>query len=198
MNSEENIALIDLDGTLADFDSAMKLALERMRSPAEPPYVGRGIDEELPPWLEARAERVKSTPGFWRGLAPIPLGMITLDLIVQAGYQLNILTKASTKHTNSWTEKVEWVKAHVLDKYEAKITITQDKGLSYGKVLFDDWPPYILRWLKWRPRGLVLMLDQPWNERFFHPNVFRMWNTPEIPRTCLAALQRRLTSEAVQ
>jgi hypothetical protein len=32
---------------------------------------------------------------------------------------------------------------------------------------------YIERWLTWRPRGLVIMPAQPWNEDFRHSNVLR-------------------------
>ena len=37
----------------------------------------------------------------------------------------------------------------------------------------DDWPEYIKPWLEWRPRGLVIMPDQPWNQDFEHPQVVR-------------------------
>jgi hypothetical protein len=50
--------------------------------------------------------------------------------------------------------------------------------LVYGKVLYDDFPPYILRWLEWRPRGKVLMLDAQHNRDFTHPNVFRCTRDP--------------------
>ena len=53
----------------------------------------------------------------------------------------------------------------------ADVTVTHDKGLVYGKVLFDDYPPYIERWLEHRPRGKVLMLETPYNRSFSHPNV---------------------------
>jgi hypothetical protein len=56
---------------------------------------------------------------------------------------------------------------------DVDITITRDKGLVYGLVLVDDWPKYILRWLKWRPRGLVIMPASTSNEKFKHPQVIR-------------------------
>jgi len=53
------------------------------------------------------------------------------------------------------------------------ITMTGNKGLVYGKILVDDFPPYIEAWLKHRPRGLVIMPAHRWNEKFQHPNVLR-------------------------
>jgi hypothetical protein len=76
---------------------------------------------------------------------------------------------------------------------DAQVTITQDKGLVYGKVLFDDWPGYITRWLEWRPRGLVLMLDHSWNQGFQHDNVIRITSEADFPRV-IEALKARAAS----
>lgn len=165
----EPIALIDLDGTLADFDGAMAEKLSSLRSPGEDPAL-EVYGQEKHPWLEARRDAIKARPGFWRSLARIPDGFAVLEMIRQVGFEIHILTKGPTKTTSAWTEKVEWCQAHVPG---VPITVTLDKGLVYGRVLFDDWPPYIERWLAWRPRGLVIMLDHPWNQGFEHPNVFR-------------------------
>ena len=37
----------------------------------------------------------------------------------------------------------------------------------------DDYPVYVLRWLRWRRRGTVILPDQPWNRGFEHPQVYR-------------------------
>tara|TARA_Y100000310_G_C20512920_1_gene729762 strand:+ start:436 stop:588 length:153 start_codon:yes stop_codon:yes gene_type:complete len=49
------------------------------------------------------------------------------------------------------------------------MTITEDKGIVYGKVLVDDYPCYIKRWLENRPRGLVIMPAHSYNRDFEHP-----------------------------
>lgn len=59
------------------------------------------------------------------------------------------------------------------------LTITRDKGLVYGRMLVDDWPEYVERWLKWRPRGMVVMPAQPWNADYKHPNVLRYDGTDD-------------------
>ncbi len=165
----EPIALVDLDGTLADFDGAMAEKLAALRSPGEDPVL-EAYGKEKHPWLEARRDLIKSQPGFWKNLPRITDGFAVLSVIREIGFEIHILTKGPAKTTSAWTEKVEWSQAHVPD---AAITVTFDKGLVYGRVLFDDWPPYIERWLAWRPRGFVIMLDHPWNQGFEHPNVFR-------------------------
>jgi len=159
------IALIDMDGTLVDYDAAMEKALAEIACPTEPKDSG---DQ---PWMKARRRLIKKQPGFWRNLPPIPAGFVVLNEIRKVGFEINILTKGPFSTTTAWTEKVEWCRVYLP---HVPVTITEDKGLVYGRVLFDDWPPYVVRWLQWRPRGLVVMLRQPWNEGFDHPNVVKV------------------------
>ncbi len=182
----ELVALIDLDGTVANFNKALEGGLNEMRGPNEAVFTYADL-EETQPHIEARMRAIKRVPGFWRNLEPIPLGMDVLSLIRGAGYQLNVLTKGPRQNNPAWTEKVDWAQEHLPD---AQVTISQDKGLVYGKVLFDDWPPYIERWLTWRKRGLVLMLAHPWNEGYAHRNVIRI-RGPEDFDAVQEALYRR-------
>lgn len=38
----------------------------------------------------------------------------------------------------------------------------------------DDYPPYVKKWLKHRPRGRVLMLATPYNQDYRHDQVLRI------------------------
>jgi len=174
MPDSEPIALIDMDGTVADFDGAMRTKLAELAGPRErkdPETLDRLRKE---PWMAARRSLIKSQPGFWRNLKPLFEGMEVVRLMRQIGFRLVVLTKGPHQTTGAWTEKVEWAREWITD---AGVCIVDDtdsgKGLVYGKVLFDDWPAYIESWLKWRPRGLVIMTDQVWNRDFTHPNVVR-------------------------
>lgn len=168
MSITNPVALIDLDGTLADYDGAMKAELEKLRSPHEPPL---GDDNHVAePWLEARQLLIKRSPGFWLSLPKIPRGFEVVDVLRALSFQLMVLSKGPTRVPNAWSEKVMWCQAHLPD---ARVTIGEDKGMVYGRVLFDDWPPYIRSWLAWRPRGVVIMLDHPHNRGFEHDQVIR-------------------------
>lgn len=178
----ELIANVDLDGTLADFDHSMYEKMVAMQAPSEEPLQPGDLldpDRVFPEYMEARMRSIKQQPGFWRELKPIPLGMEVLDLIRYHGFKINILTKGPRRNPPAWAEKLEWVHRHVPDA--PGITITLDKGLQYGRVLFDDWPPYIERWLQWRPRGWVLMLDHAGNRKFSHPQVLRVTGIGDLP-----------------
>jgi 5'(3')-deoxyribonucleotidase len=199
----EPIALVDMDGTLADFDGAMQAELGRLMGPHESLPPERESWDELPPWIQARQDLIRRQPGFWRQLPLIPDGFAVLEKIRRAGFQVTILSKGPFKTPAAWTEKDEWCREHVPD---TPVIICEDKGLIYGRVLFDDWPPYIERWLEWRPRGLVIMLDHPWNRSFQHPNVFRYrrgldpepWQEQDAhpPRAPPPPTQRPLTRES--
>lgn len=162
------VALLDLDGTLADYNSAMLRDLNAIRSPGEP-------EETIPhssdvPYMRARAKLIRSQLGWWLNLKPIKSGFDIVELLKKYKFDLHVLTKAPHSVDSAWTEKVIWCKTHLPN---IDITITQKKGLVYGAILFDDWPPYITEWLKYRPRGLVIMPEQRWNKDFEHQQVIK-------------------------
>jgi 5'-nucleotidase len=164
---ERPIGLIDLDGTLADFDQAMTEKLAAIASPHDPPFA----HEEQNPWFKERRRLIKNQAGFWSGLKPIPMGFEILHQIREAGFETHVLTHTPMSSLNAWTEKASWCQKHLPD---IDITLTRDKGLVYGRLLFDDWPPYMTRWLARRPRGYGVMLTHRWNVGFEHPRVFRV------------------------
>jgi len=179
MPEPEKVALFDMDGSLADLDKAMTSKLMEMASPLE---LASEMDPRQfrypyrsPPWLKARKHTIKREPGFWEHLDPIQFGLDLYQLFGDLGYRRMILTRGPRKNSQAWAEKVRWCERYVPN---AEITVTLDKGLVYGKILYDDYPPYIEAWLKWRPRGKVIMLDAPMNQDFQHPQVLRVTREP--------------------
>lgn len=175
MNSDA-IALIDLDGTLTDYHSAMLGELALLAAPGDPTQYSPGwsnthADAERIPWMEARCDLIKRQPGFWRNMRPIADGFRVVELLRELEFELMILSRGPIRTTSAWTEKADWCREHIPD---AAITITHDKSHYYGRVLFDDYPSYVTPWLAHRPRGLVLMLEQPWNRDFEHPQVLKV------------------------
>jgi hypothetical protein len=177
------VALVDMDGTLCDYQGSLRRDLEALRSPGDPEV---GPDDETPAWLRAREHAVRRQPGWWRTLPPLKLGFDVLAELQALQFEVHVLTKGPAHAPRAWTEKLEWCQHHLPG---VPVTITMDKGLVYGKVLVDDWPPYVERWLTWRPRGLVILPAQPWNAGFAHPNALRYdgGNLDEI-RAALARL----------
>lgn len=155
------LAFIDLDGTLADYDLYLHQKLEEYP-----------VEERTKQTMRV----IKTTPGFWQNLPPIPEGFEVLSQIIQAGYDPHILTKGPTTKPLAWSEKHIWSKKYLPS---VPVTITEDKSITTGDLLFDDWPPYIEAWLAKNPTSIVLMLDHPWNRNFNHQQVYRIY--PNIP-----------------
>ena len=158
------VALIDMDGTLCDYDGALSRDLAALRGPDDPPA------PEDSPWRRAREALIRRQPGWWRDLPRLQRGFDVYAELAALQFEVHVLTKGPVTAPSAWTEKLEWCERHLPG---VPVTITMDKGLVYGKVLVDDWPPYVERWLTWRPRGLVSMPAQPWNAGFSHPSAIR-------------------------
>lgn len=172
MKSSSAVALFDLDGTLADFDFAMETKLMSLANNIEIPYFQEQDNE--PTYMKMRRRLIKKTPGFWRELPKFSLGFQVLEEVNKLNFDIMILSKGPRNNPTAWAEKIEWCHANLpMDEMDIKITLTEDKGLVYGKVLVDDWIPYVERWLEWRPRGLVIMPAHDRNKDFRHPNVVR-------------------------
>jgi len=162
-----NVALFDMDGTLCDLQGAMLRDLKKLAGPKEK-SVQDVHDKRLPQYVKNRINMIKQSHSWWEQLEELKLGFDILRAARQAGYEIHILTKGPSTSLNAYTEKVKWVKAHIPD---AKITITDNKGMVYGKILVEDHPVFIQHWLKYRVRGLVIMPKNKINRFFKHPQV---------------------------
>ncbi len=172
MSNGIDIALFDLDGSLADYDGAMIRDLETLRSPAEPPITVENVwSMDKQPHIRERMRLIKQQPGWWLDLEPIPRGMAVLNLCRSLGFDIHILTKGPKRHSNAWAEKVQWCQRYL--GQDVDVHVTSDKGMVYGKLLYDDYPDYMLGWLQHRPRGLGIMPITLHNREFTHPNVVR-------------------------
>lgn len=163
---EDRVALIDLDGTVADFDNEMTARMAKLQAPGEQEYTGGW--GEAPDYIHTRRNLIKSQPGFWRDLPKIKLGFEVVQLLRGLNFNLHVLTKGPKSTPSAWSEKIQWCQEHLPD---ALVTVTQDKSLVYGRVLVDDFPPYFEKWLLVRPRGIVIAVAHPWNVHIKHPNV---------------------------
>ncbi len=172
----DQIALIDLDGTVADYDKSFRQKMVPLLSPSEEMPMDRYTYASEPPHMEARRKLIQSVPGFWRDLEVIEMGMEVVEEIRKIGFEMHILTKGPKKCPLAWGEKVEWCQKHIPD---AIPNVTSKKSLVYGRVLVDDFEPYFEKWLAVRPRGLVVCVAQSWNIEYAEggakerPNVLR-------------------------
>lgn len=171
----EAIALIDLDGTVADYDGAMTDALRSLMSDDEI-FIGHKFDVPVPDYIFNRIKMIRTQPGWWENLPALRDGIMIVNLLRDLGYQIHVLTKSPDSSDNAWTEKVKWCKNYIPD---ADITISGRKQGVYGRILFDDYPKYVSEWLAKRPRGLAILPLHDYNKDFYHPRAIH-WNGRNI------------------
>ncbi len=175
-----NICLFDLDGSMVDYEGALRTDLIDLMAKEELELLKTKSMWDLDeiPAIRNKIRLIKNQPGWWFNLPIIPEGMAAYRLAESLGFSMHILTKGPKYYSNAWKEKVELCQRH-LGK-DIDIHITSDKGMVYGKALYDDYPDYIERWLQHRPRGLVIMPVNDHNKSFEHPNVFKWYGTNVI------------------
>ena len=169
MAKVENIALFDMDGTLCDYESSLLAELNKIRSTEEPKleYI---MHKNVPDYIKARKDLIINKEEWWANLPKFQLGFDIWKIAEELGYRKMILTQAPRKNPNALSGKLKWIQKNLGD---VEFTMTRDKGLVYGKILVDDFPEYINRWLDWRPRGLVIMPANDSNKDYKHDQVIR-------------------------
>ena len=167
---EKPIALFDLDSTLVDYEGGLLSDLESLRSPDEPKITTLFRDKEEQ-WLKNRIDIIRKDADWWKNLRPFKTGMIVHNLAKSLGFRIFICTQGPRTNADAWKGKVQWVRDNLPP--DTDIVVTRDKGIIYGKVLVDDFPEYVEKWLNHRPRGFVIMPAHPYNEGYTHPNVIR-------------------------
>lgn len=166
------IALLDMDGTVADYDGAMAKALASIAGPDDPAFPAFS-EEHWPDWYQARRRLIGMQPGFWQNLPQLEQGFDIVRNLQGLEFDIHVLTKGPSSKPAAWMEKIIWCREHLPG---VEVSITENKSLSYGRVLVDDYEPYQIQWLKNRPRGVVIAPAQPWNvncEAFDPTRIYR-------------------------
>jgi hypothetical protein len=168
----DNIGLFDADGSMADYEHQLVKDMLVLQSPFDPSFdISQLWGDSAPPYLKARERVVKRQPRWWANLPPLQAGLFAYNLAEDIGFENRVLTQGPASNPAAWGEKVEWCQNWFGP--EVSVTITRNKDNAYGKFLYDDYPPYLLGWLKNRPRGLGIMPMNRHNVGFEHPQVFR-------------------------
>jgi 5'(3')-deoxyribonucleotidase len=168
--NQDDVALVDMDGTLCQFREQLDADLARV--------LGKDMETMSPQAIRQVEFLIRGQAGWYRNLKPIPFGFAIVRLLQAIGFRIMIMTRGSKEAKNAWSEKAAWIAEHLP---EADVTVTQDKSLVYGKVIVDDTPAHFLPWMEHRPRGLVVMPVQPWNRNMAKKdNLFPVSNAQEL------------------
>jgi hypothetical protein len=164
------IALFDMDGTLCDFEKSFTESMRLIQSPDEKPFIATHL-KKYSDYIQNRKNLILSSVEWWENIPQLKLGFDIWNFVGLLKMRRVILTQGPKRNANAWSGKKKWIDKNIGQDIE--ITITRNKGLVYGKILVDDWPEYIVDWLEWRPRGLVIMPASNDNKNFKHPQAIR-------------------------
>jgi hypothetical protein len=187
MKTRDHLGLVDMDGTICDYDAQLRLDYEKVRSPSDPPFIP--FQKNAPNYVKARIDLIRNQTGWGLNLPEYQPGFDILNLAKELEFQINILTKGPRSSPNAWTEKLQWAMKHVPG---AAVTVTENKGLVYGTFLVDDYPEYVESWLEWRPRGLAILPLNENNKGFKHPSaiIYDGTNLKEVRELMIRARDR--------
>lgn len=166
---EDLIALVDMDGTLFDYEGSLKNELAKLRSPFEK-EIGFNFKEN-PKYIQNRIDLITGYESFWADMPKFKLGWDVLEILQDLDYQIDILTQGPRRNPVAWSGKKKCIDKHFGEDFN--ITQTRNKGRVYGKVLVDDFPGYIENWLRWRKNGQVIMPANDFNQDFKNSQVIR-------------------------
>jgi len=171
MEQNRNIALFDMDGTICDYAGQIHHELAKLRAPNEPfidPFK-LGKDDRSHQYLWNRMQLIKSDENWWANLPKLSLGFDVMRAAKDLGYDCEILTQAPKTNPAALSGKLKWLLENV--DPDTDFTMTRNKSRHYGRVLVDDFPEFVVPWLKNRPRGLVIMPSNEYNRGFKHDRV---------------------------
>lgn len=153
---------VDMDGVVADFERAMR---EQGKT----------------------AKEIKALQHTYRHLHPIPGAIEGVRHLLQAGWQVFILTKPPAENPHCASEKIHWLQEH-LPEIGENVIITPDKGCVGGQrdYLIDDHPEWANSMAF---KGVILKFGVEDLDPNVEPEIYRRRDTSRAVRDWSAVVQ---------
>ncbi len=165
-------ALIDIDDTIADLITVWLRRYNRK-------YKDNLKKESLTDWNLAlftkpecgnRIFEFIESPNLYNYIKPMPLALDGISALRNLGFEIVYNTYSTNGAAGS---KFRWLQKHGFWKKEDHYIETKSKFLIKGDLMIDDGWHNIEKFA-----GFSLLIDQPWNRKFNHPN--RMYDWKDI------------------
>eukprot|EP00403_Amphidinium_massartii_P035295 CAMPEP_0178439866 /NCGR_PEP_ID=MMETSP0689_2-20121128/36418_1 /TAXON_ID=160604 /ORGANISM="Amphidinium massartii, Strain CS-259" /LENGTH=661 /DNA_ID=CAMNT_0020062491 /DNA_START=104 /DNA_END=2086 /DNA_ORIENTATION=+ len=183
------IVLVDLDGTLVDWDAGFYKAW------GDRPLVDRAsyqIEKCVPPQFMQEAVQLFCSKGFFTNLPPMEGGIEALKEMAASGFEVFLCSSPLADSRYSAQEKWEWVREHLGDAWVNRLILTTDKTVVRGDILIDDKP--VISGLQ-RPHWTQVLFDAPYNQDVDLGRRVRLHNWVEWKQSLYEALRVPLTEE---
>lgn len=152
--------LLDVDGVLADFISAIReqLCLPENWAPRQWALEADALIRALPP---GRLSDVLSRPGLAAGLRPYPDAREAVEMLRSAQHDVWFCTSPMRSSPTWCYERANWLVKHFGEEQGGKVIFTTAKHLVRGDVLIDDHPGNVALF---RESGRdAYLIGRPWN-----------------------------------
>lgn len=114
---------VDLDNTIADFESGVRNSSTEERAQY-------GIDEK-------GKDHTDEIPGLFSRMIPID-GAVEGFKFLAEHFDTYILSTAPWNNPSAWRDKLEWVKLHLGDAVYKRLILSHHKDLLRGDYIIDD------------------------------------------------------------
>lgn len=121
--NEKLIVYVDLDNTLADFQSGVRTFPEEVRAQYGVDANGKDHTDEI--------------PGLFARMGEMP-GAKEAFAWLAAHFDVYILSTAPWNNPSAWSDKLLWVKEHLGEAAHKRLILSHRKDLLKGDYLIDD------------------------------------------------------------
>ena len=160
MSERLNTVLVDMDGVMADFDSAALANVpEHLIVPRSQFYTAL----DYPEYMRSGIESVYNAPGFFEELEPMPGLLNAWQAMLDGGYQPRVASAPLSSNKTAIEGKIKWLDRVMAPEFGSHVVedaiIDKNKWKYSGLVLIDDRPNV--------PRGINQRNDADWQHILF-------------------------------
>lgn len=175
------VILVDMDGVLADWETAYVETYRALYPDARIPDPGTRTSYRTD---EPHARAVWASEGLYARMTPIAGAKTALQEIESGlGAEIRICSAPAYDNHSCLSEKTQWLTRHLGEKYARTAIFTTDKTLARGDILIDDKPTVTGLY---EPTWRHVIYSQPYNQAATGPRLtaWADWRTelaPHVP-----------------
>jgi len=135
--------LIDMDGTIADFEGYLfQQYAELYPTQPLPDAINTGfyVAKRYPEPYSQRLWEIITAPNFFRSLPPIDGALEAIAALEARGHTLFLCTSPLLVYENCVLEKFQWVDEHLGKSWIPRMILATDKTVVTGDIIIDDKP----------------------------------------------------------
>lgn len=141
MSERQATVLVDMDGVMADFDTA---ALANVPQDKIVPRQNFYVAEDYPAEMRECIESMYNAGGFFERLEPMPGLHEGWQALIDAGFTPRVCSAPLSSNKTSTEGKIEWLKRFMVPEFGAGVVenaiIDKQKWKYSGVALIDDRP----------------------------------------------------------